>query len=402
MKIRLDAATTESAARVTIQCPAKVNLFLEVLGKRGDGFHEIETLMCPISLCDELTASLNDCGKINLSVETPNSMRASTPVSNSTTDPSPNSETNACAAASDSATSREMDQRQTADPAWDIPDDSSNLAHRAAQAVQQELFGSLDEQSPKEFKPAVDCPGVDLVLKKSIPASAGLAGGSSNAAAVVTACLLLWAKWNRPVATQICQELGSDVAFFLGSSSQVGMAMATGRGEIIAPLRCKPPLSFVLTHPPQGCSTPAIYAAMGPRESVRNSGNIRTACETSAPGQLKNIGAGLFNALQSPASDRNPWIARQLDLLSSHGFDYNMMSGSGSACFGLCVEPNAEQIADSPSSSLPGLPGFQEAAFRQAAGHLGIERVFGANAWYQASIEVQVGQQRNWNARLLQ
>lgn len=367
MKIRLDAATSTTAARVTIQCPAKVNLFLEVLGKREDGFHEIETLMCPISLCDELTATLNGSGKITLAVETPD------------------------------VGSQSTSKRQTADPAWDVPADESNLAFRAAEAVRLQLFRDSTDHQVSGSAAAAEHPGVELVLRKSIPAAAGLAGGSSNAAAVVTACLLLWAKWNRPVATELCQSLGSDVAFFLGSSSQIGMAMATGRGEVISPLSCKPPISLVLTHPPQGCSTPAIYAAMEPRDSVRNSRNIRTACETSAPGQLENIGAALFNALQSPASNVNRWIKTQLDLFESFGFQNTMMSGSGSACFGLCTESTASQFSVSPNENSQGL-----SEFRRAAKSVGIDRVFRAAAWYQPSIEAQVGQQRNWHARLLQ
>lgn len=159
---------------------AKLNLFLEVLGKRPDGYHEIETLMCPISLCDELEFRFRDDPRIHLQLELPSTA--------GTTD----------------------------DPAWQIPADDRNLVVRSIQSVQAAMgVGG----------------GCTIHLKKRIPAAAGLGGGSSDAAAAIVAAMLAWGQWDRNLATSIANSLGSDIGFFLGDTTQVGMALATGRGE---------------------------------------------------------------------------------------------------------------------------------------------------------------------------
>jgi 4-diphosphocytidyl-2-C-methyl-D-erythritol kinase len=320
---------TRSSNLIEIQTPAKVNLFLEVLGKRADGFHQIETVMCPISLFDRLTLEPTSAPKIEFELilprETPKVTRGNI--------------------------------ASSSDPAWQIPGDASNLVVRAATRVQAEL-GTTQ--------------GCRIRLEKNIPAAAGLGGGSSNAAAVVTACLLAWSRWDRELATRVCSEIGSDVPFFLGAPTHFGIALATGRGEACQVIAAQPAMSFVVTHPPVGCSTKSVYDAYVKMGEVRDYRTILASCED---GQFENIGAGLFNALQFPAESLTGWIGQQLRLLQHCGAKHTLMSGSGSSCFALLDGTMA-------ASEL-----CQRVRFEGLTA--GLSRVYEARAWYGPSIESQ-------------
>lgn len=303
--------------RLVVASPAKLNLVLEVLSKREDGYHEISSVMCPVELWDRLEFYPSASPELTLDLELP---------TNSPSD----------------------------DPAWWIPSDSSNLVLRAAAMVRQTLGVSS---------------GCQIRLQKSIPAAAGLGGGSGNAAAAVVACLLLWSRWNRGLAAELCQQLGSDLNFFLGSDQGFGLMHTTGRGEKTSLIPAKPVLSFWITHPSVGCSTAAVYSQVVSPKDFQKVSDFLKACET---GQKSKIGAALFNALQLPASELNPWIGKQLQLLGECGCRYRQMTGSGSSCFGLTPENVfAEDL-------------------RRRARSLGIPRVFETFAWYGDSIEVQL------------
>ncbi len=313
---------------LTVRAPAKINLYLQVLGKREDGFHEIETVMCPIDLFDELVIEAWDRPDIELSIDCP------------AADP--------------------------ADPAWQIPATQQNLVVRAAEAVRR----ATDAKS-----------GCRIQLTKNIPAAAGLGGGSSDAAATLVACLHLWASWDRKLALELAAQLGSDIPFFLGSQERIGLARAVGRGEKCNLLDAAPPLQVCITHPPSGCSTQQIYATLqgldrgGPKEN--HAEEIMHACKT---GQFQKIGAQLFNALQLPAYRLNEWVERQLTLLANCGFQYSLMTGSGSACFALVDTDD------------PGALERREQVVGRAKS-LGIQRVYFTEAWYGPSIEQQLGAQ---------
>jgi 4-diphosphocytidyl-2-C-methyl-D-erythritol kinase len=309
---------------VRILAPAKVNLFLEVMGKRPDGYHEIETVLCPISLFDTLTFEVTDEPEICFELQLP-------------------ADANGPAAEEDVA--------------WSIPTDHSNLAVRALQHIQRQLGARR---------------GCRLKLEKQIPAAAGLGGGSSDTAAAVVASLIAWDRWDRQLATQVCASIGSDVPFFLGDLTGIGMATAIGRGEQCQQIQAQPELSLIVTHPPIGCSTKLIYdnfSRMGP---VRHFGEIVSACET---GQFQKIGARLFNALQSPASRVTEWIDRQLNLFASCGAEHSLMTGSGSSCFALVNGPQIER------------------KIKASAAAIGLRRVFSVEAWYGDSIEQQLSAQ---------
>lgn len=320
----------QSSKAIHIQAPAKVNLFLEVFGKRDDGYHEVETVMCPISLFDELTFEPTEESEISLNLSLP------TPLANNKSPYSISS-------------------------AWDIPADSRNLVIKAVTEIRRNL-GSKQ--------------GARITLKKSIPAAAGLGGGSSDAAAAVVASLIAWGKWDRELATSVCAQLGSDIPFFIGNSSRIGIGKASGRGEICEILDIQPALSFVVTHPDEGCSTSAIYAQYS-KLTAEESGNgvhrssrdILAACET---GQDQRIGQLLFNALQFPATTLNSSIASQLRMFQKCDANYSLMSGSGSSCFALVSDPKVKKkiLSDAVILELP--------------------RVYPVEACYFASIEHQI------------
>lgn len=178
-----------------VSAPAKINLFLKVLRSRPDGFHEIETFISPISLCDQIKIDKNKRGQ---------------GISFRCDDPS-------------------------------VPRGSENLAVRAANAF---------------FTATQTKPAVSIVLKKIIPHGAGLGGGSSDAAAVLLALNQLFAtKLSRQKLAKLGSTIGSDVPFFIFESA----AVCTGRGEIVTPRKLTEQLSILLVKPDFGVSTPWTY-----------------------------------------------------------------------------------------------------------------------------------------------
>jgi 4-diphosphocytidyl-2-C-methyl-D-erythritol kinase len=171
-----------SAAVITAGAPAKINLGLRVLGKRPDGYHNVQSLMVPVSLYDELRLELGSRG---VTLSCPNS---------------------------------------------DLPTDAQNLVYRAAQLV-------LDQCQRDE--------GVRIELKKSIPVSAGLGGGSSDAATTLLAVnQLLGSPLAVPDLHPLAVKLGADVPFFLLGR----WAMAEGIGDRLTPINNVPTFWTVLMH----------------------------------------------------------------------------------------------------------------------------------------------------------
>lgn len=312
----------QNSRATEILAPAKVNLFLEVLGKRPDGYHEIDTLMCPIGLFDRVIFEATNASSLELELCLPSALEPSD------------------------------------DPAWNVPADHDNLVMRALKRLQAKL-GTTQ--------------GGRLRLEKNIPAAAGLAGGSSDTAATVCAALLAWGCWDRELATAVCSELGSDIPFFLGDPQRIGLARATGRGEICQLLPNTPPLRFLVTHPPIGCPTGEVYRRFVLPPTTRNSSEIIAACKD---GQFNKIGAELFNALQSAASGLTDWIDRQLKCFAAAGLNYGIMSGSGSSCFALVSRDHAGASAVVRSKA--------------AADANGIARCYDVDAHDAPSIESQL------------
>jgi 4-diphosphocytidyl-2-C-methyl-D-erythritol kinase len=269
-----------SAAGVVVHAPAKLNVFFEVLGKRGDGYHEIESLMCPIDLCDTLYFRDSPVNGVRLTCR-----RAVGPGQSE------------CLGLDD------------------VPDGAENLVVRAIELVRRRA----DVRA-----------GADMVLIKRIPAAAGLGGGSSDAAAAILAANEVWGLGvHAEQLSDWAAELGSDVPFFLAN----GPAICRGRGELVEPLDGLPPLSFVVVRPPEGLATAVVYGAC---ESAQRPRNVWTLVDALRCGDWREAGRQMWNRLLPAAKSLSPWVARlerefaQLDFLG-HG-----MSGSGTSYFGLC------------------------------------------------------------------
>ncbi|QDU91490.1 4-diphosphocytidyl-2-C-methyl-D-erythritol kinase [Pirellulimonas nuda] len=257
--------------------PAKVNLHLRVLSKRPDGYHEVETLIAPIGLYDELTIAADPTSdRVSLSVVDP-----------------------------------------LGRPVPGVPSDSQNLVVRAL-----ELLRAKFNQTG----------GATARLVKRIPSQAGLGGGSSDAAAALAAGARAWGiDCPDDRLARLGAELGSDVPVFFAG----GAALCTGRGEAVAPV-ATPAARCVLVQPRAGLSTAEVYRACRPDS---DGPSARELLQALWRGDLRRVGATLHNALQDAAERLSPSIGRTLEAMRRVGLTTAMMTGSGSACF--AIVPNA-------------------------------------------------------------
>ena len=303
---------------LTTHPPAKLNLFLELLSKRADGFHEIESVMLPIDWCDTLSLRTSDTPSIELSVHAPQAINGNLDSGD----------------ASDRGTGKRVEQ---------IPADHRNLVHQALDAFRK----SFDIKS-----------GFQCQLTKRIPAGAGLGGASSDAAsALMLAAELHGISKSEPGLLQIAAKIGSDVPFFLGcpapenhqhtqrTNATCPAAYATGRGEILTELQCPSKLFFLVVFPGKGLSTPQVYANSSvPTETVSS----RPIIDAMRSGDASTIAANLFNRLEEPAKKLAPEVNIALESMQESGLPGYLMTGSGSACFGMTQdEQTARRAAES-------------------------------------------------------
>jgi 4-diphosphocytidyl-2-C-methyl-D-erythritol kinase len=278
------------AEGVEVLAPAKLNLFLEVLGKRPDGFHELETLMVAIDLHDRLTLAADDSGHIVLTCD---------------------------------------------DPA--LPTGAENLVVKAAEVLRAEA-------GPDASKTL----GARICLEKTIPAEAGLGGGSSDAAATLVALDHLW-DLHTPAGRlrELAGQIGSDVPFFLDAP----VAVCRGRGERVEPLDLNPDViagfHAILVCPPEGVRTADAFAGLTPPDRPEP---IAPVIDALRGGDSGRLGRRLFNRLQPVAERIQPALGRvraALNDLGSSVLDGHLMSGSGSAYFGLARNREAAELAAS-------------------------------------------------------
>jgi len=287
----MDVFRSGSALRV--HTAAKLNLFLEVIARREDGFHEIETLMTAITIYDTLSILPDARGPIRLTCR--------------------------WTAGAEARDIHRTSFGETPELA-SLPEQEHNLVFRAAERLRR--------RAGVEF-------GASIRLVKRIPAAAGLGGASSNAAATLVALNRAWQLgWTHSQLAELASELGSDIPFFLDSASQgTGMAICRGRGERVEPLGGMGRLCFVVVRPPEGLSTATVFRQCRPAAHPVSSRPILDALRLGNP---RDIGRRLFNRLQSTAEDLSPWVRKtrrvfdQLDCLGHH------MSGSGTSYFGIC------------------------------------------------------------------
>ncbi len=278
------------ASKVSVLAPAKINLFLELLGKRPDGFHELETVMVAVSLFDHVEVTSTQQREILLDCAwDPGQVAQATRLGDSS------------------------------ELLGDLPPQESNLVYRAVKLLQ------LEENVPF---------GARIVLRKRIPSASGFGGASSDAAAALFAASRAW-NLNLSIArlSELAAQLGSDIPFFfhagqLGS----GQAIATGRGENIAPFAGRR-LDLVLIRPSGGVSTAEAFRRCRLPETPDSShellASLKSHKRTSMPRELTN-------RLIQPARE----ISKRIDQLATTCEQLDVvahqMSGSGSGYFAIC------------------------------------------------------------------
>ena len=270
---------SDDESRLTLKAYAKINLALEVLGKRPDGYHEVAMIMQSVSLHDTLLLSLRDTGISLICDRT------------------------------------------------ELPCDNRNLAFQAAELLRRE-YGVAR--------------GVQIELTKRIPLAAGLAGGSTDAAAVLKGLNRLW-NLALPVAVleRLAARLGSDVPFCL----QGGTSLATGRGEILTALPDFSGHGVVLANPSLAVSTAWVYgnyrSTVGDRR--HDSLSLGRLIEQQDFTAVADV---LFNDLETVTVPAYPQVAAIKEQLLQAGAAGVLMSGSGPTVFALTSDPaSAAEVA---------------------------------------------------------
>lgn len=278
---------------VTVRAPAKVNLALSVGSPGPDGFHPLATVYQAVSLYDEVKARPAADGEFSVAL--------------------------------------------TGEGADVLPLDGSNLAVAAA----RELAKACDVDE-----------GVALHVHKSIAVAGGMAGGSADAAGALVACDALWGlRLSRSRLLEIGARLGSDVPFCLTG----GIAVGTGRGDVLSPVLARGTYEWVLAYADTGLATPSVYDAL---DSIR--GEL-TVDDPAVPepllaalrsGDPYDVGVALTNDLQSAALRLRPGLRRTLDVGDEVGALGSMVTGSGPTCLFLAADDeHAVDIAVALSSS---------------------------------------------------
>ncbi len=286
------ASQTGSEDGVAVRAPAKLNLSLQVLARRPDGFHEIESLMVPVTLHDRLRLWLKPEGGFSLRVRF-------------------------CG---------RLARGQGRPLARDVPADDRNLVLRAVRLLAERAGVTA---------------GLAIELAKEIPSGAGLAGGSSDAAAAMRAAARLWGlDWSAERLANLAAEIGSDIPWFFARSA----GLVAGRGERILPVTGIRPLPVVIACPAEGLSTAAVYAACQP-DTSRGAAAASLASALAA-GRMRQALPLMHNMLEPPARRLAPVVDRLLEAMARAGAVRPLLTGSGSACFSLCrSSTEARQLA---------------------------------------------------------
>ncbi|MBW4515292.1 MAG: 4-(cytidine 5'-diphospho)-2-C-methyl-D-erythritol kinase [Timaviella obliquedivisa GSE-PSE-MK23-08B] len=285
--------------------PAKINLYLEIIGDRPDGYHELAMLLQSIDLADRITLRPNGIQTIRVHCDDPQ-----------------------------------------------VPLDESNLAYQAAALMAEQFSEAYGRYG-----------GVEISIQKRIPIGAGLAGGSTDAAAVLVGLNLMWSLGlTQSELQELGGRLGSDVPFCIVG----GTAIATGRGEQLSSLRSLDNLYAVLakyrnlpistawaykTYRQQFKNTYAALNNLVERKQRVHSGSMvaAIACQDS-----QRIGQLLHNDLEKVVLPAHPQVAELRDKLRQLETLGVMMSGSGSTVFALIESQfRAERVRQELRDLLP-------------------------------------------------
>lgn len=265
---------------LTERAPAKLNLSLDVTGRRDDGFHELVMLMQTVSLADTLTLRCQDMGRVTASCSL-----------------------------------------------HFIPTDERNLAVRAAQRY-LEAIGETGQ-------------GVHIHMDKRIPVGAGMGGGSADAAAVLRGMdRLFGGPLGRKGLEELACAIGSDVAFCVAG----GTALARGRGERLEDLPPLPDCRFVVCKPEFSISTPELYRKLD-SVALRRHPDTAGLLQAIGEGALREVCRRMYNVFEDVPDRRMRTVGEIKGRLLDHGALSAMMTGTGSAVFGVFETDQAAQSA---------------------------------------------------------
>ena len=265
---------------ITEKAYAKLNLSLDVTGRRADGYHDLAMLMQTVSLCDELRLRFRDDGQVRAN----SNLRY-------------------------------------------IPGDERNLAVRAALRY-LEAAGESGQ-------------GLQIDLRKEIPVGAGMGGGSADAAAVLRGLNRLYGdRLDRRELETLAQQIGSDVAFCVAG----GTALAEGRGEILTELAPMPDCWFVICKPNFSISTPELYKKLD-TAPVRIHPDTAGLLAAVAAGDLKALCRRMYNVFEEIGDRRLQTVREIKGRLLDHRALGAMMTGTGSAVFGVFEEEACARAA---------------------------------------------------------
>lgn len=256
--------------RISVKAPAKINLTLDVLGKREDGYHEVEMVMTTIDLADRIDIYPRNDEKITI-------------------------DSSACF----------------------VPLGEKNHVYQIAHILRTKLGIRK---------------GVHFYIHKNIPVAAGLAGGSSDAAAAIRGLNRLWSLGlSIEEMALIGSEVGSDVAFCVHG----GTALAQGRGEIITPLPSPPPAWVILAKPPTGVSTADIYGKVTMEEIQKHPARSAEMVKAIKERDYQAVYQTMGNHLETVTLSLYPEVKRLKEQMLRFGADASLMSGSGPTVFSL-------------------------------------------------------------------
>jgi len=327
-------AMSVGGSDVSVSAPGKVNLFLALGAARPDGYHPLNTIFAQIGLSETVTVTPLQ----SLATTAPQSA-STAPVSSASSAPA---QSDSALAQTDSALAAAqpaplatavpaqpglVPAAQTGGPRIElaltrpdsnVPLDHTNLAYRAAQAVAQQAA-----------QRGLATPDVHILLDKAVPVAGGMAGGSADAAATLKACNEFWqVGLSLEELAQLGAQLGADVPFGLYG----GVALGTGRGDLIEPLKAAPgPYYWTFALQDEGLSTAAVFkhfdaTVQAPPVADMPPEQLLAALEA---GDVAEVSRHIRNDLQATAIDLRPELGQLIDLAKKAGALAAMVSGSG-------------------------------------------------------------------------
>lgn len=340
-------AVNASDRAVSVSAPGKVNLFLALGAARPDGYHPLNTIFAQIGLSETVTVSplksLATTAPQPASAASAQTARAGSvpaaaqpastaPVSSASSAPAQSDSVPAAAQPAPLATAVPaqpglVPAAQTGGPRIElaltrpdsnVPLDHTNLAYRAAQAVAQQAA-----------QRGLATPDVHILLDKAVPVAGGMAGGSADAAATLKACNEFWqVGLSLEELAQLGAQLGADVPFGLYG----GVALGTGRGDLIEPLKAAPgPYYWTFALQDEGLSTAAVFkhfdaTVQAPPAADMPPEQLLAALEA---GDVAEVSRHIRNDLQATAIELRPELGQLIDLAKKAGALAAMVSGSG-------------------------------------------------------------------------